>query len=361
MVHGEITPFFFLIIIFNTLSYVIAISLAMFMYKKYRYAGHSWLGTSFFLLFAAYLLRVLANFVPENQVATTWTASNILLMPGILGLILVSLLSQYDRLPTRAHFITLLVGTIMGLLASSSNVTITVDESGINAAYSPLVALFSLVLLMFFIIFILRPLIIKIRADKSAVKQTHVILLIIAYVLLVLWVLSTAFTTNDFVRNIRPLTSALGILFWGLSLLSNPLSLAFSSTKVRTVIIANRVGVPLISVDMLSGEETEATLLMGLLSAVKSSMESIVGDNSSLRSILFQDSLLFFVPGKYTLLIFVLEGNITSNLELLGKVYLEEFEKEYHSELSSDIDAVYPDVFAPEIGKIKKVMHEIYV
>jgi hypothetical protein len=187
-----------------------------------------------------------------------------------------------------------------------------------------------------------------------------VIRIFIAYFLIIVWVGLTGFTSNEIVRQIRPLIFAIAVLFWSLPLLTNPLSLAFTTTRVNTVIIANKTGTPLVAVDMISGEEAETTLLMGMLSAIKSSMESVVGD-TNLKSILFQDSLLFFIQGEFALLVFVLTGNISNNLELLGRYYLEYFETKYHSELSSDISAVYPDIYEAEIEGIKKIMNEVYL
>ncbi len=342
------------------LFYIVAITVSTLVYRKYRYIGHLWLVMSFTIFLLGYLSRPVLLIFPNFDVFLIWTMGNIFLMAGILGVILVSLISQYDRLPFRSHFISALVGIIIGLLASRSNVTITNDANGINAKYSPIVSIFSLLLLLLFITYIFRPLIIKLRSDPSIIKKPHVILLIIAYTLNVLWVVLTVFTRYQFIREIRPLIFVTVVLLWSLSLLSNPLSLAFTTTKVQTVIVANKFGLPLVSVDMETGEEMDTTLLVGLLSAVKTSMESVVGD-VSLKSIIFHDSLLFFMQGKHAILIFVLNGNISSNLELIGRYYILEFEEKYRSDLTKEDDTVYPDVFNPEIENIKQIMHEVYI
>ena len=342
------------------LFYIVTIAVSTVVYRKYRYVGHLWLVLSFSLFFLGYLSRPALLIFPDDQSFLIWTVGNILLMGGILGIILVSLISQYDRLPFRSHLISALVGIIMGLLASRSNVTITYDANGINAKYTPIVGIFSLLLLILFISYILRPLVIKLRSDFSIIKKSHVILLLIAYTLNILWVFLTAFTQYQIIREIRPLISATGMMFWSLSLLSNPLSLAFTTTKVQTVIVANKYGLPLVSVDMETGEEMDSTLLVGLLSAVKTSMESVVGD-VSLKSVIFHDSLLLFMQGKHTILIFVLNGSISSNLELIGRYYILDFEEKYRSDLTKEDDTVYSDTFQPEIENIKQIMHEVYI
>ncbi len=354
-----IVPILTAIILLNILFYLAAIIMAFMVYKRYRYLGHLWLLVSFSLFFIAYLFRVSVNFASEDLVNTLWTVSNLLLMPGILGLIFVSLLSQYDRLPLRAHFITALAGIIMGLLASSSNVRFIVDDTGINAIYSPAVGGFSAVLLLLFIIFIVRPLIIKIRSKQSNTKQRHVVLLTIAYFLMVSWVAMTSFTSNMTIRQIRPLILSMGIFFWSLSLITNPLSLAITTSKTRMIIVANKIGMPLVSLDVLSGEEADTTLLVGLLSAVKSSMEGVVGD-VALKSIIFRDSVLFFIQGTFAILIFVLSGSVSTNLELVGRYYLQEFETKYENQLNDKQGTVYPEKFKQEISEIKKIMQEVH-
>ncbi len=354
------TPIFLTIVTLNILLYLAAITMSLMVYKKYRYLGHLWLLISFFLFFIAYLFRVSVNMVSEDLISNLWTISNLLLMPGILGLIFVSLLSQYDRLPLRAHFITALVGIIMGLLASSSNVKIIVDDTGINAIYAPAVGGFSAVLLLLFIVFILRPLVIKIRSKRLSFKQLHIMLLVIAYLLMVSWVAMTSFTSNTIIRQIRPLIFSAGTFFWSLSLVTNPLSLAITTSRTQMVIVSNKVGIPLVSLDVISGEEADTTLLVGLLNAVKSSMEGVVGD-VALKSIIFRDSVLFFIQGTYAILIFVLSGNVSSNLELVGRYYLQEFEEKYEKHLRDQKGAVYPDKYKQEIPEIKKILQDVHI
>ncbi|RMG21867.1 MAG: hypothetical protein D6732_26615 [Methanobacteriota archaeon] len=361
MVHFQISSqiviFSGLILFFRSIAAIVP----FFTYRKYRYVGHLWVGISFsFILLSFVFSKVVTLLIPDNLVFVSWAIANVLLMAGILLIIFVSLINQYDRLPIRAHFITALTGILIGLLTSRSNVEINVDKTGITAIYSPSVGLFSIILLSLFLGYIFRPLILKLKMNKLFIKRPHVIMLVVAYFLIVVWVALTPFTSNDVIRQFRPLIFSFGVMIWSLSLLTNPLTLAFTTTTVNTAIIANKTGIPLVSVDMKSGEEIETTLLMGVLSAIKTSMESIVGD-TGLKSIFFQDSLLFFIPGKYTILIFILSGNASTNLELLGRYYLQNFEKKYRSDLETTKDVVYPEVFEEEINHIRQIVHEIYV
>lgn len=200
---------------------------------------------------------------------------------------------------------------------------------------------------------------IRIRKNPESIREPYFITLSLAYILIVLWAIGVAFTGYSFVRNFRPLAFGFALLFWGISIYLNPLSLSLTSTKIKSFIIATHSGLPIISLDTTNDMETDVTLLMPLISAVKASMETFVKSEGDLSTIDFENSLLAFIKGKKVLLIMELHGNFSSNIELMGKVYLNEFEEKYAEVFKAIGQVVEPDLFHEENKRIFQMIKSI--
>ncbi len=355
----EISTFALVVLAVYIISFVIAGGVLLVTYLRYRYVVHAWMLIAFTLLFSHYLFRIYAVVVPAEQAKTIWFFQNVTIMLGLWALLLASIRSQYDRLPIRSNWISLLVGLLIALFSDPDNVVLTYDEFGLNASYAPIVGLFSVTLTLLFLVFITRPLLIRLRKSPASTKEPYFLSLILAYTLIFLWAVGVAFTSNPVVRNYRPLVLGVALLFWGISIYLNPLSLSLTPTRVKTFLIATHSGIPVISLDTIEGEEKDMTLLMPLISAVKVSMESLVRSEGELSTIHFHDSLLTFVKGKRVLLIMELLGHFSSNIELMSKVYLKEFEENYEGVFEAMGDAVEPGLFAAENARILQMINSI--
>ncbi len=356
----EIGTFALTVLIIYIFAYIIAGGALLVTYRRYRYVVHAWMFVAFTLLFSHYLFRIYAVVVPTDLTETVWFLQNVTIMLGLWALLLASIRSQYDRLPIRSNWISLLVGLLIALFSDPDNVVLTYDEFGLNASYAPIVGLFSVTLTLLFLVFITRPLLIRLKKSPASMKEPYFLSLMLAYTLIFLWAIGVAFTSNPVVRNYRPLVLGVALFFWGISIYLNPLSLSLTPTRVKTFLIATHSGIPVISLDTLENKEKDMTLLMPLISAVKVSMESLVSSaEGELSTIHFQDSLLTFVKGKRVLLIMELLGNFSSNIELMSKVYLKEFEENYDSVFETMGDAVEPGLFASENFRILHMINSI--
>ncbi len=361
----EINAFLLVLGMINVISYLFAVIVMGITFAKYKYTGHLWMMLGFLMMFVASVMRMTAQVsesMETGQLFTLWFLANAFLMLGIWGLLLALSLSQYDQLPKRAHFITLLVGLLGGLFASSNYVTLKSDSVGINAEYHPVVGVFSLVLLTIFILSVLRPMILKMRKNSSVLMQKHYLSLLLAYMMLVVWIVTVFFTGNATIRIVRPLLLGVAVLTWALSLYFNPLSLALTHTTVKKVIVTSTASLPLVSLDVHTRKEIDAILLTNLLEAMKTSLESLMGKTNALKTIFFQDSVLSFFSGKYVHMTLVLDGPMSSNLELLGRIYIDEFEKRHWKELETTKGGVVmQETFKPEINRILELLDLITV
>ncbi len=346
----------------NAIAYLIAIIITGTAFTKYKYVGHAWMTISFVVLLISNVLRMASQLlVMQQYLFEIWFLTNSFLMIGVWSLLLALLLSQYDRLPKRAHLITLLVGILVGLFASSDFVSIKKDAVGVNAQYHPAIGIFSMILLVIFIISVLRPMGIKLKKNPSYLKQGHFMILLVAYALIVMWALGVFFTSNSLIRTLRPLIFGIAMLCWAISLYLNPLSLTLTYTQVKYVIVTSTPGLPLVSLHVPSRKEMDTTTLTGILSAIKTSMESVIGSEKSLKTIIFQDSVLSFITGKHAILILVIDGQLSSNIELLGRIYLDEFESKYGNEIQKSHGVVKKELFLQEIDRILEIIDSITV
>ncbi len=328
------------IFLLNTIAYSIAVASTTVTYKKYHYNGHLWMLFGFIFLFFAAFSRFLVELVSENSIFFMWFLANLFLMIGIWALFMALMYSQYDRLPKRTHFISILVGILIGLFANKDFVQLKEDKFFYNASYSPIIGIFSVILLFIFVLHFIRPMTLKTRKEKSDWKQIPIFILFTSHILLIFWVLSITLTQNFMIRIARPATFAIAMLLWAIALYLNPLMLSISYTKVKQFIVLTVAGLPLFSYDFTQNQELKTELLTAQLAAFKETFEFFWGSKSTLTSMIFQDAIVSFVSQKQTIIIFFTQGLFSSNLELLGRVFLDNFERKHKENLDTGIISI---------------------
>ncbi len=350
-----------LVFLISLIAYGIAIASTGSTYRKYRYLGHAWITFGFALLLLDAIIRYVIEFTPSNEgnlLLILWFLLNSLLMLSVWVILLSLLLGQYDRLPKRSHFITLLVGILIGLFSNPNFIRITKDPYSYNAKYDPIIGVFVLILLILFITSVVRQSLIKLRLNPHGYKRPPAMLLLISYVLIIVWALSILFTSNPIIRTARPALFAIAMLFWGLALYLNPLTISITSVKTKGVYVLRKDGLLLCFWEK-GGKSTtvDRQLLSNLMTAIKASSESLVGGNSVLRGLAYQDSHISFVAGKKTIVSLITEGVLSSNLELVARVYLADFERRYSHLLADDI--INTSHFANESTKIGEIIESM--
>jgi hypothetical protein len=263
------------------------------------------------------------------QIALTFW--NIFLVCGCWVLLLALLLAQYDRLPTSAHGISFLSGMIAVLFVIPGQTV--VSSLTHSASFSPLIMGLVIVLVLIFLIFAVTPLVKKLRHTRHLLQEKQYVFLLIGYILIASYFASILYSNMLLINEIRRAIFPTGLLFWNLSLFIDPLTIVITKSQVQKVIILTRVGLPLFSYDFEQGQSMDTTLISGLLSAIKSSMEDILVSGSPLTSIIFENSEMNFINGEETVLIILARQALSSNFRLLANLLLHKFERTYANDL----------------------------
>ncbi len=352
---------FIVVMIISLLALVISVFNTGNTYRKYSYEGHLWITIGFILIIITQTLRLITEFLGDlQQVQTFWFMSNFFLTVGFWILLLALLLSQYDRLPKRSHFISILSGILIGLFANPALTNISRDVYSYNAKYDATIGLSVLMITLIFLFSFLRPLFLKIRRNPSSYKSFHVISILITYLVLVIWAVSTLMTSNPLIRTLRIPMFSLALFFWSASLTANPLVLNIASARVNAIIIFNQSGLAYCSWN--ADEDTQQIdpqLLSNLISALKMSAESLTGRESTLKRLTFQDSHIYFINGHRIVLALITDSVLSSNLHLMTKVYINYFEKHYAQILRQDV--INTDIFSNEPEIIQQFIRSVTV
>ena len=182
----------------------------------------------------------------------------------------------------------------------------------------------------------------KLRHTSHLLQEKQYVFLLIGYLLLAFYVVSIVYSNVLLVNEIRRAVLPTGLLFWNLALFIDPLTIVITKSQVQKVIILTRAGLPLFSYDFEEGHSMDTTLISGLLSAIKSSMEETLVGGSSLTSIAFENSEMNFINGEETVLIILARQALSSNFRLLAHLLLRNFERTYANELKKtgiDLDS----------------------
>lgn len=330
----------FFIFLFKFISYCLPIPLMVWTYKKYKHWSHLGLGIAdLFFLVSTVIAYALEHTSNTAIIETGWIFANIFLYCAFWVIILSLLIAQFDKLPGYSHLVTLLTGALIGLVLNPENVEIYYEANSISASYSVLVNICGGLILIVFILSAFNPLVKKLLSKKVEFKKKQYLLILVAYLIIVFWVVSLFLTSIELIRGIRRVALALGMLLWSVALYLDPLTIVISKAKIQKILILTKNGLPVFSYDFEKGEtmDSNSDLLAGILSAIKSGIEQILTSGKSLKTMAFEDSIMNFVNGEHVVLLLLSEQTISSNTQLIANVFLENFESKYKNLLEENI------------------------
>lgn len=320
--------------IWKTITYLSPVPLLLLTYRKYRHWSHLGMMLANLFLWFSSILGYIVDTSPQPTefLEPYWAGANILLYLSILILLLSVLLAQFDRLPGFSHLITLLFGILSGLILDLDNMELVEDGSGgLSSSYSPSISILGLMGMIVFIIFTLNPLIKKMISKKFDKSKSSYLILLIGYSILIFWVISLLFTDFEAIRISRRFTFSLGMFLWSIAVMLDPLIIVITRSTVQKAIILTKTGLPLFSHNFETDKEMDSSLLAGVITAIKTSLESMITSGTMLQSMQFEHSVLSFINGEHTVLIILSDDKISSNLRLISNIFMQKF-KDKHSD-----------------------------
>lgn len=340
---------FFNIIVFawKLISYSLPIPLMILTFKKYGHWSHLGIGIANLSFLSssivAFILEIgvdLKNLEVTNAfIEIGWIFANIFLYSAFWIIILSLLLAQFDELPTLSHLVTLLVGFSVGLITNTDNFIVSYEAGQLSASYNELISICAGIMYIIFVVLALTPLIKKLLSGKVQFKKKQYLIILISYLVLTFWVLSLFLTRIEIIRVLRRFSLSLGMFLWAIALYVDPLTIVISKAKIQKVIIITKNGLPIFSYDFEKEKKMDSgsSLIAGLLSAIKSGMETILSSGKALKTMSFEDSIMSFINGKHVILLLLSQETISSNTQLIANIFLEDFEIEYQDLLESNI------------------------
>ena len=329
---------------------------------KTRFQSHLLLIFSFAAFLVSETGRFLVSFYgPEDKelVSDIWGIVNLFLVLGIIFFAYALLLFQHERLPSYLFLFSITGGALISSFFNPKWVTLEYEESiGMwNASYSIIPSLLVSLMLLFVILEIIKPLILKWRSTTNPKVRNHVRLLAIGFIITSLWAISSAFAANDAVRLIRPFLFPLGWLIWGYGLSLNPLILSYTDIKPELLIIANKGGDPLFSFDFVLKEENiNHTLISGFLTSFNLGLDTqlevvdqylIKKENQHIIVQLGEKLNVYLVVTRSTKL-------IDSALRLFTNLFLEKYDQFIS-------DQIYMmDNFSTAIELVEEVLNPLF-
>lgn len=283
-----------------------------------------------------------------------WAGANIMLYVSIWILLLSVLLAQFDRLPGFSHLITMLFGILSGLILDLDNMELTEDGSGgLSASYSPAISVLGLVGMVVFIAFTLNPLVRKLSSKKMERSKTSYTILLIAYSVLIFWVFSLLLTSIPAIRISRRFTLSLGMFLWSIAIMLDPLIIVITRSTVQKAIILTKTGLPLFSHNFETDKKMDSSLLAGVITAIKTSLESMITSGTMLESMQFENSVLSFINGEHAVLIILSDDKLSSNLRVISKIFMQKFEDKHADAFKRD------DLELNQFAGTKQLLEEI--
>lgn len=354
--------FTFVIFLFKIIAYSLPIPLMVWTYKKYGHWSHLGLG----IANASFLASTFIAFFIEGMdnlevIELGWMFANIFLYCAFWVIILSLLIAQFDKLPGYAHFITILVGILIGLILNPANVDIYFEAGSISASYSFLINLCGGLILVVFVATALNPLIKKILSNKVEFKKKQYLLILIAYLICFFWVISLFLTHLEFIRIIRRGSLAFGMFLWSIGLYIDPLTIVISKAKIQKVLILTKTGLPIFSYNFEEDKEMNSSsdLLAGILSAIKSGIEQILSSGKSLKTMAFEDSILNFINGDHVVFLLMSQQTISSNTKLIANVFLQKFETKFESLLEENV--IDEQKMSDVVNLLKEVIDSVQI
>ncbi|MBD3256728.1 MAG: hypothetical protein GF383_16660 [Candidatus Lokiarchaeota archaeon] len=308
------------------------------MFKKYRHWSHLGIGGASLLLWFSSIIAFLIEFTTNiNHIRVGWMYANIFLYLAIWLIILSLIIAQFDKLTSLSHIVTIVVGILIGLITNPNNVEIYEKEGSYSASYTTIISLLGGVVFIIFLITAVTPLLRKIMKRNTSMKNKPYILTFLAYVLFTLWIVGLFFTSIPFVRSLRRFLFSLAIFFWSIALYMDPLTIVISKSRVQKGIVLTKTGLPIFSYDFEKQTEMDSSILVGVLSAIKSSLEIIVSSGNSLERMHFEGSVLNFINGNKVVLVLVSSETLSSNIKLVAKLFIDEFEARHKDLIEKDM------------------------
>ena len=336
----------------------IGIPLLFDLFRKYHHWSHFGFGVSNALFFCS----VIAGFWtgdPASSYSSYLVAIacwDIFIVCAFWIMFFSLLLAQFDRVPFPAHAITFIVGMICVLFLVPGQ-TIIQPVSRI-VSFSPAILILMLIVLVVFLFFGYAPLVKKMRHAKKLFREKQYIFLFAGYTLFVLYCVTMLFAALPNVNIIRRGIISSGVLCWNVALLIDPLTIVITESRVYKALFLTRDGLEIFSYDMEKRKPIDAGLISGLLSAIKTGMETVVPSGKALTRIAFEDSEINFINGEHTILVIVAKQALSSNFCLIANLLLRTFERTYAKQLGEDyIQAeAFGNVEAMIVGVIDKVL-----
>lgn len=327
-----------LVYAWKLVTYAVPIPLMLVMFHRHRHWSHLGFATFSGLLLVSSLFAWRASTGPAADVAFLWQLANIILYVGLWIIILSLVVAQYDRLGQfpLVYPITLLFGVLVGLIMDPDNMEIVSVGVSVEASYAPAISYIGGALMVAFIFLSLYPVLTKLRNHKIGGFHPRYLLLLVAYAVLVAWVVTLFLTRYALVRHARLYLLSLGMFLWSLALFVDPMSIVITRNRIQAVILLTKTGLPIFSHNYQTASPMQSELLGGIISAIKSSLETIVTSGTDLKGLQFENSNLSFFTGKTSVLILLTGRGTSSNLRLFAETFLEQFEQAHAAALAED-------------------------